>query len=79
MAQHDVNNMRVEQAVAYLMRGMNGLPYSEALLASAEATGRLIVEVCSNPVQMMEMVQVVDDHIRRTISVGAQAKGFGVG
>ena len=61
MAQHDVNNMRVEQAVAYLMRGMNGLPYSEALLASAEATGRLIVEVCSNPVQMMEMVQVEVD------------------
>ena len=75
---HDVNNMRVEQAVAVLMRDLNGLPYSEALLAAAEATGRLIVEVCDTPVQMMEMVQVVNDHIGRTINVGVQAKGFHV-
>lgn len=75
--QHDVNAMRVEHAVTNLVRELNGLAYSEALLASAEVCGRIIVDVCQNPIQMQEMVHHVHQHLVRTIIAGAQAKGFG--
>jgi hypothetical protein len=76
--QHDVNTLRVEHAVSTVLRELNGLPYSEALLAAAESLARLIVGVSSTPIQMQDMVAVAHEHMQRTIKAGASAKGFRV-
>lgn len=77
---HDVNPVKVEYAVKEVLRelGDGGLSHGEVLLALAEATGRMIVNVCKNPVQMAEMAKIVGQHLARTIQVGAQVKGFRV-
>ena len=75
--QHDINPVRVQYAVSEVLREINGLSYGEALLVSAEVLGRLIVETCKTPVQMVDMARVAQDHINATITAGARAKGFG--
>ena len=75
---HDVNIVKVELVVKDILRmvGNGGLDYGEVLLALSEALGRVIVDVCKTPIQMTEMADVANAHLRRTIIAGAQAKGF---
>lgn len=75
---HDVNPMMVERAVQDTLRslGNGGLNHAEVLLTLAQSLGRLIVEVCKTPIQMTEMAEAADKHLRQTIHIGAQAKGF---
>jgi len=75
---HNVNPMKVEAAVQDTLRslGNGGLGTGEVLLVLSECLGRMIVHSCETPVQMMSMANVAVDHLRKTISVGAQSKGF---
>ncbi len=75
---HNVNPMKVEMAVKDILRmvGNGSMEHGEVLLALSESLGRMIVNVCKTPIQMVEMANVVDAHLRRTIHIGAQAKGF---
>lgn len=59
--------------------GQGNFNHGELMIGLAEAVGRIIVNACSNPVQMGECVDVVRDHLKRTIAIGAKAKGFNVG
>lgn len=75
---HTVNPAMVERATKDILRtvGNGSMVHGEAVLALSEALGRMIVEVCKTPIQMIEMANIADAHLRRTIHVGAQAKGF---
>jgi hypothetical protein len=47
--------------------------HGEALLGLSELLGRIIVSTAANHIQMQEMVTLVQDHIHKTITIGAQA------
>lgn len=75
---HNVNPMKVEAGVQDILRqlGNGGMGTGEVLLVLSEALGRMIVHACDTPVQMVEMANIAGGHLRKTINVGAQAKGF---
>jgi hypothetical protein len=56
--------------------GQGNFSHGEILVGLAEAIGRITVDACTNLVQMGECVDVVHDHLRRTIAAGAKAKGY---
>ena len=51
-----------------------GFNHGEVLVGLAELIGRTIVEISKTSIQADELLQVVDEHIKRTIAVGSQAQ-----
>jgi hypothetical protein len=47
--------------------------YAEVLIALAELQGKVIVANAKHTVQAREMVNVITDHIEKTITVGLRA------
>jgi len=75
---YEIDKRRVDQICTATMRefGQGNFNHGEILVGLAEAIGRITVDVCTNLIQMGECVDIVNDHLRRTIAAGAKAKGY---
>ena len=51
----------------------------DVILANAEFMGRIIVNTCDTPISAVQMAQVVEEHVKRTLHAGLTAKGFNMG
>lgn len=81
MIEHTVNPQAIEQIV-HQMRAMTGqgqYPLSDVLLGVAEYLGRVIVDVSDTPISGVQLAQVMEEHIKRTLMAGFSTKGFNMG
>lgn len=74
---YEIEERKVAGVVKEASLALSGKDFNhgEVLVGLAEMLGRLIVEVADTHIQMTEMVKVVEDHINRTITIGAHATG----
>lgn len=66
-----VSGVVTEANLAIQGKGFN---HGEILVGLAELIGRVIVDVASTSIQADEMMDVVKDHLKRTVIVGAKAR-----
>lgn len=79
--QHNVNPEKIKHIVTHLTSVLNQGNYetSDVLLAASELLGRIIVNTCDTPVSGVQMAEVMENHIRRTLQAGFTAKGYSMG
>ncbi len=72
---YQIEPRKVAGVVVEANKALNGQGFNtgEVLLGLSELLGRIIVEAAENHMQMREMVKVVETHLDKTITVGAQA------
>ena len=51
----------------------------DVLLAASELLGRVIVDTCETPVSAIQMAEVMESHIKRTLQAGYTARGYSMG
>ena len=51
----------------------------DVIIANAEFMGRIIVNTCETPISAVQMAQVVEEHVKRTLHAGMTAKGYNMG
>lgn len=72
---YQIEPRKVAGVVVEANKALNGQGFNtgEVLLGLSELLGRIIVESADNHMQMREMVKVVETHLDKTITIGAQA------
>lgn len=78
---HNVNAQNVQQILKHLMSVLNQGSYGtgDVLIAASELLGRIIVDTCDTPVSGVQMAEVMEKHIKRTLQAGFTAKGYSMG
>lgn len=81
MQQFNVNEGNVQWVVRNVTQSLGDGRFSlgEILLGLTESLGRVVVSSCPTPVQGMQMVDVIQDHLRTTLKAGYSSKGFNTG
>lgn len=51
----------------------------EVIIGVAEVLGRIIVGTAGTPVQGAQCMQIITDHLTRTLQAGYAAKGYNMG
>jgi len=75
---HNVNRAAMDHIIHGIAQVVGQGQYSlaDVTLALAEFSGRMIVSACDTPISGIQMAQVFEDHIKRTLEAGFSAKGF---
>ncbi len=79
--EHNVNAHNVQHILRHLMSVLNQGQYNtgDVLLAASELLGRVIVDTCETPVSAIQMAEVMESHIKRTLQAGYTARGYSMG
>lgn len=74
---YEIEQRKVAGVVVEANRALAGKDFNhgEIVLGLAELLGRVIVEAAENHIQTKELLDVVQDHIVKTIQVGNAATG----
>ena len=78
MIEHDVHRPAMDQIIHHIAQivGQGQYTLADVTLALAEFSGRMIVSACDTPISGIQMAQVFEDHIKRTLEAGYIAKGY---
>lgn len=81
MIEHDTNRQAMDQIIHHIAQivGQGRYTLADVTLALAEFSGRMIVSACDTPISGIQMAQVFEEHIKRTIEAGYIAKGYNMG
>jgi hypothetical protein len=74
---YEIDQRKIAGVVTEAARAIEGghFNHGEVIVGLSELIGRVIVDVATNHIQMKQMVDIVTDHMNRTIVVGNEAKG----
>ena len=78
MSQHDINEGNVKWIVKKLNDAMGNGAFTtaEVILGIAEFAGRIIPTIADTPVQGIQCVNLMGNHILNTAKAGYTAKGY---
>jgi hypothetical protein len=79
--EHTINRDAVDRILHGFIQVSAQGQYSlaEVAIAAAEFAGRMIVSSCDTPISGINMAQVYEEHLKRTLTAGYSAKGFNMG
>ena len=79
--EHNINQQAVQRIVSHLLSAINQGHHNtgDVLIAASELLGRIIVDTCETPISAIQMAEVMEKHIQRTLQAGYTAKGFNMG
>lgn len=79
MAQYNVNPDNVARIAIQTMQDLSAMfDKVECVLGLSEALARIIVDACDTPIQMQQLTEVANEHLKRVIEAGVHQKGFHV-
>jgi hypothetical protein len=78
---HNVNRDAIDRILRHIndITGSGNYEVGDVALALAEYMGRFIVQVCDTPVSGVNLAEVMEQHIKRTLEAGYNAKGYNMG
>lgn len=78
---HNVNRAAMDQVIHGMAQVIGNGQYqlSDVALGVSEFLGRMIVASCDTPVSGIQLAQVLEEHIKRTLHAGFTAKGYNMG
>lgn len=78
---HNVNRDAIDRLLRHLndVVGSGNYEVGDVALALAEYMGRFVVQVCDTPVSGVQLAEVMEQHIKRTLEYGFGAKGYNMG
>lgn len=78
MATFAVEKRKLEGVQDITARALNDQGFSsvDIMLGLGEFIGRMIVMEGTTPIQMMDLLEVVNTHMVNTTRIGAEARGF---
>lgn len=78
---YDVSPGNIEWVKTRVMQALDGGQFNigEVIMGVAEALGRVVVANSETPVQAGQCLQIIVDHLNRTMHAGYTAKGFNMG
>jgi hypothetical protein len=74
---YEIDRRKVAGVVTEAARAIDNKDFNhgEVIVGLSELIGRVIVDVAPSHIQMKQMVDIVNDHMNRTIVAGNDAKG----
>jgi hypothetical protein len=81
MELHNVNRASVDHVIHAMAQVVGQGQYSlaDVAIAVSEFLGRMVVSSCETPISGVQMAQVLETHIKRTLHAGYTAKGYNMG
>ena len=81
MELHNVNRAAMDRVIHNMAQviGQGQYELADVALALAEFMGRMIVSTCDTPISGIQLAQVLEAHIKRTLHAGYTAKGYNMG
>lgn len=76
---HNVNREAVDELLRRYSQASVNFKIADVLLANAEFLARIIVSTSDTPITGIQMAQVMEEHMKRGLQVGFEAKGFNFG
>ena len=73
---HTINRNAIDELIRRYSEASNNHSIADVVLANAEFTGRLLVNLGDTPMQGYQLAQTLIDHLTNTLKAGYAAKGY---
>lgn len=81
MEQFNTNRQAVDQIIHGMAQvcAQGQYQLADVVIAVSEFMGRMVVASCDTPISGVQMAQIMEEHVKRTLYAGFTAKGYNMG